>query len=73
MYSSLHTNDGFLKEYGVSDLFTKYITLKCQEKFEDTKGIIIILKSKDRQYNDQKKEKNERQTKINKHYKKKSH
>ena len=47
------------------------ITIK--EEFEDTKGIIIILKSKDRQYNDQKKEKNERQTKINKHYKKKSH
>jgi hypothetical protein len=27
------------------------ITIK--EEFEDTKGIIIILKSKDRQYNDQ--------------------
>ena len=47
------------------------ITIK--EEFEDTKGIIIILKSKDRQHNDQKNEKNEGQTKINKHYKKKSH
>ena len=43
-----HTNDGFLKEYGVSDLFTKYITctLKCQEKLEDTKGIIRRCKIK---------------------------
>jgi hypothetical protein len=40
-----HTNDGFLKEYGVSDLFTKYITLKCQEKFEDTKGVIRRCKT----------------------------
>jgi hypothetical protein len=44
------------------------ITIK--EEFEDTKGVIIILKSKDRQYNDQKKEKNEGQTTIYKHYKK---
>ena len=43
-----HTNDGFLKEYGVSDLFTKYITctLKCQEKLEDTKGVIRRCKIK---------------------------
>ena len=41
-----HTNDGFLKEYGVSDLFTKYITFKCQEKFEDTKGVTRRCKLK---------------------------
>jgi hypothetical protein len=43
-----HTNDGFLKEYEVSDLFTKYITctLKCQEKLEDTKGVIRRCKIK---------------------------
>ena len=45
-----HTNDGFLKEYGVSDLFTKYITLKCQEKFEDTKGVIRRCKIKKGRY-----------------------
>jgi hypothetical protein len=41
-----HTNDGFLKEYGVSDLFTKNITLKCPEKFENTKGVIRRCKIK---------------------------
>jgi hypothetical protein len=33
-----------------SNLFTKYITLKCQEKFEDTKGVIRRCKIKKGRY-----------------------
>ena len=34
-----------------------------EEEFEDTKGVIIIRKSKDRQHNDQKKKGKQRPTK----------
>jgi hypothetical protein len=34
----------------------------CKEKFEDTKGVIRSRKSKDRQYNDQKKKEKQQST-----------
>jgi hypothetical protein len=42
-----------VKCYVLIKLIPTYIL--CQEQFEDTKGVIRIRKSKDRQHNDQKK------------------
>ena len=50
------------------DNIESWMFLSIEEEFEDTKGLIRIRKTKDRQHNYQKKKKTKRQTTIYKTY-----